>query len=412
MKAYNEAWVRNRAVVQQAEQWHRQRLLTDAQIDAVRGSFPFEFRQTNGFLEVGLFLFTVVAILSCYLLPATAIGSLLDDRTTSGLFNITSGIAIGLVGRLLINRRQLYRNGVDNAFVVMLTGFLAFGFNQFLPSDLTIATYCLLTLPLLLLVLWYYGDTLIAFIALATFYAFVFDGILSFSWGKTVLPFVMMTVSGGLFMAVRQINKSPYYADALNLAQWVALIVLAAAGNYFVVRELNGLLLDAEPSVNSPGQPVSADAPWSGIPEIALPWLFWLLTFVIPAAYLQQGLTRKNRMLIILGGLGLIAAVVTVHEYTGLVPLNVALTLGGLVLIGVAVVIMRLLRRSTSVAGRPVSYRNGFTDDPDYESPDQFFVSVGTAVAMQATTGAQQQPKEDVRFGGGDFGGGGSEGKY
>ena len=402
MKAYNETWVRNRAVVQQAEQWHRQRRLTDAQIDAVRRSFPFEFRQTNGFLEVGLFLFTVVAILSCYLLPATVIGSILDDRTTSGLFNIGSGIAIGLVGRLLINRRQLYRNGVDNAFVVMLTGFLSFGFNQFLPTDLTIATYCLLTLPLLLLVLWYYGDTLIAFIAVATFYTFVFDGMLQFSWGRAALPFVMMAVSGGLFVVVRQIDKSPYYSDALNLAQWVALIVLTAAGNYFVVRELNGLLLDTVP-----GQPVPDDAP-----EIALPGLFWLLTFVIPAAYLQQGLTRKNRMLIILGGLGLIAAVITVHEYTELLPLNVALTLGGLVLIGLAVAVIRFLRRPITAEEHVSSYRSGFTDDPDYESPDQFFVNVSTAVAMQAATGAQHPPKEGVRFGGGDFGGGGSEGKY
>ena len=402
MKAYNERWVRNRAVVQQAEQWHRQRLLTNAQIDAVRRSFPFEFRQTNGFLEVGLFLFTVVAILSCYLLPATAITSLLDDRTTSGIFNIASGIGIGLVGRLLINRRHLYRNGVDNAFIVMLTGFLAFGFNQFLPTDLTIATYCLLTLPLLLLVLWYYGDTLIAFVTLATFYAFVFDGMLQFTWGKAALPFVMMAVSGVLFMLIRRIDKSPYYADPLNLAQWVALIVLAAAGNYFVVRELNGLLMDTVP-----GQPVPTDAP-----EIALPLLFWLLTFAIPAAYLQLGLTRKNRMLIILGGLGLIAAVITLHEYTALLPLNVALTLGGLVLMGLAVAIIRFLRQPTMTKGRLASFRNGFTDDPDYESPDQFFVNMGTAVAMQAATGAQQQPKEGVRFGGGDFGGGGSEGKY
>ncbi len=407
MRAYNEVWVRNRAVVEQAEQWHRQRLLTDAQVDAVRRSFPFEFRQTNGFLEVGLFLFTIVAIMSCYLLPATAISTLLDDRVLSGEFNIAAGIGIGLVGRLLINRRQLYRNGADNAFVVMLTGFLAFGFNQLLPPDLTIATYCLLTLPLLLLVLWYYGDTLIAFITVATFYAAVFDGMLQFSWGKAALPFVLMAVSVGLFMVVRRIDKSPYYADALNLAQWLALIVLAAAGNYFIVRELNGLLID-----RMPGQPTPANAPWSGIPEITLPWLFWLLTFAIPTTYLYLGLSRKNRMLIILGGLGLIAAVMTVHEHTGLLPLNVALTLGGLVLIGLAVVIIRFLRQPATSEEHPASYRNGFTDDPDYESPDQFFVNVATATAAQSATGASPPPKDGVQFGGGNFGGGGSEGKY
>ena len=400
MKAYNETWVCNRAVVQQAELWHRQRLLTDAQIKQVRQTFPFDFRQTNGFLEVGLFLFTVVAILSCYLLPASIIDGLLDNRGTSAVFNIGFGLAIGLIGKLLINQRQLYRNGVDNAFAVMQTGFMAFGFNQFMPANLTIATYCLLSLPLLLLMLWYYGDTLLAFFTLVTFYTFVFDGMLQFAWGKSALPFVLMAVSGLLFMAVRKIDRSAYYADPLNLVEWVALIVLAASGNYFVVRELNGLL----------GHSTSVSS-LTKAPEISLPWLFWILTFLIPAVYLQQGLTRKNRMLLILGALGLIGAVITVHEYVSLLPLKVALTLGGLALIGLAVVLIQLLRRSAK-EGRPVSFWSRFTDDPDYESPDQFFVNAGTAVAMQAAGGASHQPKEGVRFGGGDFGGGGSEGRY
>ena len=399
MKAYNETWIRNRAVVLQAEQWYRQRLLSEAQIDAVRSEFPFDFRQTNGFIEVGLFLFTVVAILSCYLLPVTAISGLLDNRGTSSLFNIGFGIGIGVLGRVLINRRQLYRNGVDNAFVVMQTGFMAFGVNQLLPENMTIAQYCLFTLPLLLLVLWYYGDTLIAFFVMATFYTFVFNGILQFSWGRMALPFVMMAVSALVFAGVRQTDRSPYYADPLNLVEWVALIVLIASGNYFVVRELNGLLQD-----------VSNRQLTNGVaPEIGLSGLFWLLTFAIPAAYLQQGFTRKNRMLIILGCLGLIAAVMTLQNYVLLLPLNVALTAGGLLLIGLAVAGIWFLRRSSGAGGY---FRNGFTDDPDYESPDQFFVQVGTAVATQAATGAQRQPEEDIRFGGGDFGGGGGEGKY
>lgn len=385
--------------MQQSEQWNRQRLLTDAQTEAVRRAFPFDFRQTNGFLEVGLFLFTVVAILSCYLLPATAIDGLLDDRHLSSLFNMGFGVAIGLLGRFLIARRQLYRNGVDNAFALMQTGFLAFGFNQLLPSDMTIAMYCLCTLPLLLLVLWYYGDTLIAFITVATFYTFVFNGVLQFSAGKAILPFVMMVVSAVLFGLVRRIDRSPYYADPLNLIEWVALIVLIASGNYFMVRELNGLLLDV--SIRQLAKGVA--------PEIGLSGLFWLLTFAIPAAYLQQGFARKNRMLIILGCLGLIAAVMTLQNYVVLLPLNVALTAGGMLLIGLAVAGIRFLRRSSGEGGH---FRNGFTDDPDYESPNQFFVNVGTAVATQAAAGAQHQPKEGVRFGGGNFGGGGSEGTY
>ena len=391
MKAYNEQWIYNRAIVGQAERWHRQRLLTDEQITAVRKAYPVEFRQTNGFIEIGLFLFTTVAILGSYLLLTTISSSFLDERTSYGVFNVIFGGVVGIAGYLLISQRLLYRNGVDNAFVVTLTGFLAFGLNQFLPTGLSVAAHCLCTLPLLLLIVWYYGDTLVAFLTLATFYAFVFDGMLTFSWGKDVLPFTMMGVSIVLYLLARQpiasIKQQLYYADPINLTQWISLSVLAASGNYFVVRELNRLLLKPIPPI---------------APEIQLPWLFWVLTFGIPVVYLWQGFTKKNRMLIILGELGVMAAFSTEHYYVTLLQLNVALTLGGLALIILAVLGIRYLREA----------RNGFTDAPDDESPDEFFINAETLTAIQATAGTQHGPRNDVRFGGGEFGGGGSEGKY
>jgi hypothetical protein len=391
MKAYNEQWIFNRNVLIQAERWHRQQLLTDGQIATIQKKYTVEFRQTNGFIEIGLFLFTTVAILGTYLLLTSIFSGSLDDRNTYAVFNLFFGIALAIGSHLLINRGGLYRNGVDNAFVVTLTGFLAFGFNQFLPSTLDLWTNCLLTLPLLLIVLWYYGDTLIAFLALATFYTFIFDGLLQFSWGKDALPFVMMGVSGILYVMTRQsFNRlivSPYYADPVNLIQWIALIVLAASGNYFVVREVNGLLTKPHPHE---------------VPEINLRLLFWVLTFLIPAVYVWQGATKKNRMLIILGIIGVIAAVTTVHHYAALVDLNVFLTLSGLALIGLAVLGIQYLRQP----------RNGFTDAPDEDSPNEFFVNTETLGAIQATAGAQHTPKDDLRFGGGKFGGGGSDGNY
>ena len=396
MRAYNEQWICNREVLEQSERWHRQKLLSDEQMAAIREAYPVNFRQTNGYIEIGLFLFTTVAILACYLLPASMFSLFSESQKTYGLFTIAFGIGVGLIGRLLINQRLLYRNGIDNAFVVTLTGFLAFGFNQFLPNGLSVATHCLFTLPLLLLVLWYYGDTLIAFFTLATFYTFVFDSMLKISWGKEALPFVMMAVSGLLYIGTKQIQQANptqvYYTDALNLAQWLALIVLAAAGNYFVVRELNGILLESRPGIPAPER----------APEIALPALFWLLTFAIPVIYLWQGLTKRNRMLIILGVLGMIAAVMTLHEYHALVPLNVALALGGLALIGIAIFGIRYLTEA----------KYGFTDAPDDDSPDEFFMNAATVVAVQATGGASHGPKDNLRFGEGEFGGGGSEGKY
>ncbi|GAB4024899.1 hypothetical protein [Spirosoma gilvum] len=395
IKAYNEQWIYNREILEQAERWYRKQLLSESQIEAIRKAYPVEFRQTNGFLEIGLFLFTTVAILAGYLLPASMF-SIFSVSTTYAIFNIISGIGIGVIGQLLINRKLLYRNGIDNAFVVTTAGFLAFGFNQLLPNGLSTAEHCFLTLPLLLLILGYYGDTLMALFTLGTFYTGIFDGLLNYSWGKDALPFVLMIVSLLIYLAVRQVilrnPKEVYYTDPLNLAQWISLIMLVASGNYFVVRELNGLLLKASPlDIRSPEAP-----------QIALAWLFWLLTFLIPGIYVGQGLVKRNRMLIILGVLGLIAAVMTLHEYTALVPLNVALTIGGLLLIGIAVGFIRYLSTPNY----------GFTDAPDDDSPDEFFLNAATAAAVQAAGTAQHNPRNDLRFGGGDFGGGGSEGKY
>ncbi|GAB3950271.1 hypothetical protein GCM10028805_27980 [Spirosoma harenae] len=396
MKAYNEQWIYNREIADQAERWYRQKLLSDDQIAAVRKAYPVEFRQTNGFIEIGLFLFTTVAILACYLLPASMFSMFSANSTAFSYFNIISGIGIGIVGQFLINRRLLYRNGIDNAFVVTTAGFLAFGFNQLLPDALSTAGHCFLTLPLLLLILWYYGDTLMALFMLGTFYIGIFDGLISYDWGKDLLPFIIMSVSILIYLAVRQtikLNpKDVYYKDPLNLAQWISLVMLAAGGNYFVVREVNGLLFGTSlPRTHS-----------TGAPEISLAWLFWLLTFLIPAIYLWQGLMKRNRMLIILGVLGLIAAFMTLHNYAALVPLNVALTIGGLVLIGLAVATIRYLSKP----------KYGFTDAPDDDSPDEFFVNAANVAIVHATGTAQHSSKNDLRFGGGDFGGGGSEGKY
>ena len=396
MKAYNEQWIYNRTILEQAGRWHRQQLLTDEQMKSVRKTYPVEFRQTNGFLEIGLFLFTTVAIMACYLLPASLFLALAESSVIYGLFNMAAGVIIGLVGNLLIKRRLLYRNGIDNAFVVTMAGFLAFGFNQLVSTELSVAAHCFLTLPLLLVILWYYGDTLIAFFVVATFYAGVFDGLLTYAWGKDALPFVMMVLSLGLYLGTAQIQRAnptdTYYTDPLNLIQWFSLIVLAASGNYFVVRELNGLLLE-----RTPGVPLPKEAP-----EITLSTLFWVLTFLIPGIYVGRGFTKKDRILLVLGLLGLIGAAATVHEYAALVPLNVALTLGGGILIGLAVVGIRYVAQP----------KHGFTDEPDDDSPNEFFTNAATVAIVQATGAATQGHKDNLRFGEGDFGGGGTEGKY
>ncbi|CCH55605.1 hypothetical protein BN8_04874 [Fibrisoma limi BUZ 3] len=391
MRAYNETWIENKNVVSQAERWHRRSLLTDDQLTAVRKAYPVGFQTMNGFLEIGLFIFTIIATGGVFLLFVELLS--IDDSSIFGLYCLLFGIGLAILNNVLIRRRQFYRNGVDNALVMATTALMVGGFNSQFLDDGSLWQWCLVALPLLAAVVWYYGDTLITFIALAVLYTCLFDLTLEASFGRTLLPFVGMVVSGLLMQATRMIRQRAYYDDAVSLTQWVALAMLLVSVNYYVVRETNWLLIRStlrRSGVMSP-------------PEIDLPWLFWLLTVGLPIGYLWQGFVRKNRMLIILGVLGVAAAVATIRYYVGILPLNVHLTLCGLFLIGIAVGGIRYLRSS----------RYGFTDVPDEDSPDEFLISSDVITAAQVAAGTSGHDQHDnVKFGGGKFGGGGAGGGY
>lgn len=389
MKAYDETHIRNQFIVTQAERWQRQQLLTPAQLTAVRQAYPFPFRNGSVFIDIGLFIFTLVSAGGGFGLLAVMLGEFTGgNRTAEGTVSLTVGMAAVFLTVMLTNRGTYYRNGVDNASILVATVYLVAGVHLLLPTGLPLWLDCLINLPVLLAVIWYFGDLLIAFAALGTVYTLIFSGMLEFSLGKTLLPFVLMGVSGLGYGLARQFPKhtrSLYYTDVLTLTEWVTLIVLAASVNYAVVRQLNGLLMTPSP----------AEAP-----EIAFSGLFWALTCLIPTIYLALGLRRKDRILLILGILGLVAAVATVRVYVVWLSFPLFLVVCGAVLIAIAVVTVRLLKAD----------RSGFTDAPDDESPRAFWGTAQTLAAMQGASGTH--PPEGIKFGGGDFGGGGAEGKY
>ena len=399
-KAYNQTWIRNRDVLQQADRWHRQGLLTDAQQATVQTTYPVGFLQTNSFLEIGLFLFTTVVILAVYLLILPFASAIENDRLVYGLVNAGFGVAVGIIGAVLINKRKLYRNGVDNAFVVMATGFVAFGLNQFIPEGVSLSTHCLLTLPLLLLVFWYYGDTLIALLAVMTFYTLIYNTTLHTDAGRTLLPYTLMLASValyGLSTWLLRLEKTTYYLDGLHLGQWLGLSMLLVSSNYYVVRELNGVLADSVRQLDTlQNQPLRAPG------TLALPGLFWVLTFSLPLLYLWLGTTRRDRMLLILGLTGLTGAFATVHTYWHLVPTNAALTIGGFILIGLAILGIRHLRTPT----------NGFTDAPDDDSNDTNGPVPTVLATLQTNQPTPPTDQPDIRFGGGKPGGGGAGESY
>ncbi|MCY7357152.1 MAG: hypothetical protein LH609_06715 [Rudanella sp.] len=397
MKAYNPTHIRNRTIRQQADRWQREGLLQTDQLNAIRQAYPVPFRGSNIFAEIGAFIFTGIAVGGAYALIMLFMTGLLDNSVSFGAFNALVSLGLIVLVYTLIRRYNFYRNGPDNVLIVLAASFLLTALNVVLPNDTGLWFRCLLAGPVLLAFAAYYGDVIVTFMAVLAFYAAIFTGLLELSWGRAVLPFVLMGVSLGLWLLIKQTqtrltdSNQTYYADALSMAGWLSLIVLATAGNYFVVRELNGLLAEIEPGQLRP----------AAVPQISLAWLFWLLTFLIPGIYAYIGFTRKDRMFVVLGILGFAAATSTVRYYYALLPLSIHITLVGIALIGGSVLVIRYLRQP----------RFGFTDVPDEESPRQFFLNAET-MGIMSVTGATMNRQPDMKFGGGEFGGGGADGRY
>lgn len=392
---YDPDHIDEREILRQVDRWKNQQLITPEQVTAIQQAYPKRFRQTNPWLEIGAFLFAILAVMSLYGLFMIQFEAFsMNGSELFAMLSIGYAVAIVWFARYFVQKNQICRNGTDNALLVTAAGIGSWGVIELVAG--VSGQYppfwacALLALPVLLALIWYSGDVLLSYIALGLFYGLLFDRFLDFSWGRLAMPFVLMGVSGLLFMLVRKEPRRAYYAEALGVVRWLSLGMLLAAGNYFVVRELNALLLDRRPPVS---------------PQIGLPGLFWLLTVGLPVTYLTVGIRQRNRMLLILGTLGVAAAVATFQHYYISWPRSVTLAVDGTLLIGAAVALIRYLR-----SGTPDRSRHGFTDDPSDEPPHALVKHIGTIATVQATTNAQNQPH--LRFGGGDFSGSGAGERY
>ena len=164
------------------------------------------------------------------------------------------------------------------------------------------------------------------------------------------------------------------------MVQTISLIIFYAAGNYYVVDHLNQVL-------NGPTATMS------------LKPFFWVWTMVIPPAYLAYGLTKKNVLMARIGLMLNFAALYTFRTYVHIMSLEMALTLAGAVLLAITYGVIQYLK--TPKHGYTYADIENNTDNLNAEA---LFTAATLTVAHRA--------EPDSKFGGGDFGGGGSGGKF
>lgn len=389
-KAYNPAWARHAAVRQAAARWQKQGFITPAQHTAIEAAHPLDYYRPNIFLRIGLFFFTCLGALA----GAGFIGMITEFNLPAICLACGLG-AFFLLEAIIHNPPRHYASGFDTALLyiglVNVAALLAYGYEQALPSsytrDFDSPATGLLLVPLLALfaaATVRYADRLVGAFTYLLYLAIVANVMLQSAIGQALLPFAIMLASGGAYLLFRRLSRradADYYQPALMLAKVLALATFYLGGNYLVVREGNAVLHHQYESTQVPFAP-----------------LFYLFTVAIPLLYIVLGLRRHNRPMLLLGLLVVGFSIYTYRHYRSLLPVEIALSLGGLVLIAFAAWALRYLRTP----------RHGLSAASDDEEPH--FNLESLIVAETAEVPAAQPT--GFAFGGGGSGGGGATGQF
>ena len=355
--------------------------------DRIQAAYPYKLYMPNFFIRVGLFLLTALALscgLGLLLLMAMGLG-----ENAYGVILIFWGVVAYVGLELFIRFRGIYRAGVDDA-LLWAAGCLLLGGINVLADHISPVVESGMVLVLAGWGVLRYADRLMALVGYGAFvrvaFYVCFDG---GGFGGSILPFVIMAVSVIaylVFARLAALERLRHYHPCLSLLRMGALVSFYLSGNYYVVQHVGA-------SMRGDGS------------SVPFGWLWWIFTFAVPLAYIVAGL-RKKDVVLLWTGLGLVAAAIaTVRYYYHIVPVEVAMVGGGLILIVGAYGVIRLLRVP----------RYGFTSD----APDEPHLlgnlqveGLVIAESLRGVAAAAPAAGNAGRFGGGGSDGGGAGGGY
>ncbi|KAF2335206.1 hypothetical protein [Flavobacterium nitrogenifigens] len=387
MIVYNKQLLDNEVLADEANALYKGGFISKEQKKFIEKELPVLKSQNNILVRVGFFL------LGC-LLYGSICGaiSLFGLSAENTFFKICCYIfaAVGFGGVELLANQEYHNHGLDDAFI--LNALLCLGVAIGITTEgyeMVIAFFVAVG-ALFMFLRYLHVLSMLVFCLSAT--AFLFYGMFEFGdIGKAILPFVAMIFAGVFYFLTKKMMNhlsESYYYNGLLLANSFCLVLFYLSCNYLVVRELSAELLGTEVK---PG----ADIPFA--------YFFYAFTFVVPVLYLVQALKAKDRIMLWLSFLAIAFSIYTIRFYHSVLPIEVALTLGGVVLFAIAYFSIKKLKEKES----------GLTFKPDRISHSDNLLNA-EALVVASTFGMKPEVKTDspMEFGGGGFSGGGSDGSF
>jgi hypothetical protein len=387
MIAYDKTQLINQHVKQQLKLAVKSKLMDTASVDPILKEHPVKFYSPGWIARFGLYLATAFGISTSFgtCLMITVSGEF-DSGRLFGLVTLLFGLGVMIFGDYFIRNNFHLRSGVDDAFLYGATSCIAGGLIQVLNASP--ATSFLIVAFLGVLGVLRYNDTVMVLVFLLGIAGFIFNMSTQIGgWAQSLLPFTFLIMYAVFFMVIRGLKKKGFdpYGESKMMGEAISLLLMYTSVNYFVVREASVALMGLQ-------LPAGKDIP--------LGWLFWILTALFPVLCFYFGVRKKSIMFIRMALLFTAASIFSVRHYYSVMPAEIAMLLGGILLIGLGWWLMLYLKNGKS----------GFTSEK-VDLDDEGVKQIESLIIAETFRSAPHMSSAE-RFGGGNFGGGGATDNY
>ena len=346
-----------------------------------------------GFLLLGLLLFGSVMLVLAWFVFVGGNNSQFSSTIYFALASIFGVFACEIISK------QHYRFGIDDAFIVSTIGCI-FGFifclmeynlssNEFGVSNFTNGWSGVLSIAFAIVSALFclrycnWVSCLLSICAaVCSFYYFCN----SFVFGLKLMPFLMLFFGMGLFFFQHYLqakNKQYFYLNSLLVVKVMSLALIYFSCNYLVVLQLSETLLG---TVISNGQ------------NIPFAPFFWVFTFLVPTFYLIWSILKKDKVFLYIGFLTLCFSMFTFRSYYSVLPIEIAMTLGGFVVFVCTLFIIKKIKNNDS----------GITFKPSRNANSGVLVGIEALIVNSQVNVPQTSVENPMEFGGGGFSGGGA----
>jgi hypothetical protein len=285
----------------------------------------------------------------------------------------------------MIDEKQWYKQGTDDAFLFNSIFLIFTGIILIIEPDFGQTSFLLGSILLVIIMIvvsfrylnWLYAIVTILLInSLPIQILALFDTQLLFFAALVLIPLNLV-----ILKLVKKYETFDNYVfiNCFKYIKYIACVMMYLSVNLYVIKESSYQLL--------------------GVNEIPSQGLFLALTIIFPLLFIALGLYYKQKFLLHSGLFLLMPTVATVRAYYAVMPIELALTLGGLVLILVSYFSIKQIQKNNTP----------FT----FEANEEEDLSNAEIVIIAQQFGSKNtEVQNDKTLGGGTFGGAGAEGSF